>query len=101
MSGVAGDPLLEEAGVTIKGRLDPCDALRMPTEEGRSPSCWLGGSSMTEVEMDGARTLKDFHHTACRGSTWTFISQTSPKAPLSCKEGKQHLMCLTGCCICV
>ena len=34
---------MEEAGVTIKGRLDPCDALRMPTEEGMSPCCCLGG----------------------------------------------------------
>lgn len=36
------------------------------------------------MELDGARTLKDFPHTAYRGSTWTFISQLAnlPQKPL-------------------
>lgn len=38
-------PFLEEAGVTLKGGLDPCDALRIPAEEGMPPCCWLGGQA--------------------------------------------------------
>lgn len=37
--------LLEEAAVTIKGRLDSSDALRMPAEEGVATCHWLGGQA--------------------------------------------------------
>lgn len=55
-------PLLDEAGVIIKGRLDPSDALQMLTEEGVDAwgLCMIGG------EMDGGT----YWHSAQPRGSW-------------------------------